>query len=76
MTLIPADDAFAETLAARLPEGTLRRAEPRHLEEPRGRWRGSSQWVALPRSAEDVSEIVRACNAARVGIVPLAGVAS
>ncbi|APX21860.1 MAG: FAD-binding oxidoreductase [Rhodobacteraceae bacterium] len=73
MTLIPADDAFAETLAARLPEGTLRRAEPRHLEEPRGRWRGSSQWVALPRSAEDVSEIVRACNAARVGIVPLAG---
>lgn len=73
MTLIPADDAFAETLAARLPEGTLRRAEPRHLEEPRGRWRGSSQWVALPRSAEEVSEIVRACNAARVGIVPLAG---
>ena len=40
MTLIPADDAFAETLAARLPEGTLRRAEPRHLEEPRGRMLG------------------------------------
>ena len=73
MPLMPADDTFAETLAARLPENTLRRAEPRYLEEPRGRWTGSSQWVALPRSAEEASTIVRACNEARVGLVPYGG---
>ncbi|MBN9674366.1 FAD-binding oxidoreductase [Salipiger bermudensis] len=73
MPLMPADDTFAETLAARLPENTLRRAEPRYLEEPRGRWQGSSQWVALPRSAEEAATIVRACNEARVGVVPYGG---
>ncbi|EPX78794.1 FAD-binding oxidoreductase [Salipiger mucosus] len=73
MTLNPADDAFAETLAAQLPEGTLRRAEPRHLEEPRGRWTGVSEWVALPRDTDEVATILRACNAARVGVVPLGG---
>lgn len=73
MPLMPANDTFAETLAARLPENTLRRAEPRYLEEPRGRWQGSSRWVALPRSTEEAATIVRTCNAARVGVVPYGG---
>ncbi|NVK59685.1 MAG: FAD-binding oxidoreductase [Rhodobacteraceae bacterium] len=73
MTLNPADDAFAETLAAELPDNSLRRAEPRYLEEPRGRWHGSSGWVALPRSADEAARILRACNAARVGVVPFGG---
>ena len=71
--LNPADAAFVATLAARLPEGTLRPAEARYLEEPRGRWQGLAGAVALPRTTEQVAEIVRACAAARVGIVPWAG---
>ncbi|WP_343503620.1 FAD-binding oxidoreductase [Alloyangia pacifica] len=73
MPLNPADDAFAETLSRALPEGTLRRTEPRYLEEPRGRWLGISGWVALPRNVEEVSAITRACNAARVGLLPYGG---
>lgn len=71
--LNPADPAFVAHLAALLPEGTLRAAEPRHLEEPRGRWQGRPGPVALPRSTAEVAVILRACAAARVGVVPLGG---
>lgn len=71
--LNPADPAFVATLAARLPEGTLRAAEPRYLEEPRGRWQGMAGTLALPRNVEEVAIIVRTCAEARVGIVPWAG---
>jgi len=71
--LNPADPEFLNQLAARLPEGSLRAPEPRDLEEPRGRWLGRAGAVARPRNVAEVAEIVRACNAARVGIVPLGG---
>lgn len=71
--LMPADAAFANQLASLLPEGTLHDAEPRYLEEPRGRWQGQGGVVARPRSVEEVAEIIRACNAARVGVVPYGG---
>ena len=71
--LNPADAGFAEALAARLPEGRLRPAEPRYLEEPRGRWQGAPTWVALPRSTEEVAVILAACHAARVGVIPYGG---
>lgn len=71
--LNPADAAFLNHLEGLLPKGTLRPPEPRHLEEPRGRWKGIAGGVACPRSAEQVSAIVRECAAARVGIVPLGG---
>jgi FAD/FMN-containing dehydrogenase len=71
--LNPCDPAFLETLAAQLPPDTLRRAEPRYLEEPRGRWQGRAGAVALPPNLAYVSVIVRACAAARVGILPWGG---
>ncbi|TNF22525.1 MAG: FAD-binding oxidoreductase [Rhodobacteraceae bacterium] len=71
--LAPADAAFAARLAAQLPADTLRPAEPRHLEEPRGRWQGRPGFVALPRHTGEVAQIVAACNAARVGLVPFGG---
>jgi FAD/FMN-containing dehydrogenase len=71
--LNPCDAAFMARLAARVPEGTLMPPEPRHLEEPRGRWTGQGGVVALPRHVEDVAAIVRTCAAARVGIVPWGG---
>lgn len=65
---------FVERLQAQLPKGDLRSAEPRYLEEPRGRFFGDkAAVVALPRTVEDVSIIVRACNSACVGIVPFGG---
>ena len=71
--LNPCDAAFAESLNARLPDGCLRAAEPRYLTEPRGRHTGIGGVVALPRSVAEVSEIVRGCAEARVGIVPFGG---
>jgi FAD/FMN-containing dehydrogenase len=71
--LNPADAAFAGALSARLPAGTIDPAEPRYLEEPRGRMAGHGAFVARPRTAGEVAEIVRACGAARVGIVPWGG---
>jgi FAD/FMN-containing dehydrogenase len=71
--LNPCDAAFLETLAALLPPGTLRAPEARHVSEPRGRWQGQGAAVAAPRTVEEVAQIVRACAAARVGIVPWGG---
>lgn len=71
--LNPADESFAAALAAHLPAGTLRPAEPRHLEEPRGRFRGAGGLLALPRSTAEVAAILRACAAARVAVVPRGG---
>ncbi len=71
--LNPADPQFLTGLAAQLPPDTLRAPEPRYLEEPRGRWHGVAGAVALPRSTDQVAAILRACAAARVGVVPWGG---
>ncbi|MGR3493990.1 FAD-binding oxidoreductase [Citreimonas sp.] len=72
-TLSPANDAFAERLRAALPEDTLERARPGQLEEPRGRWRGTAQWSARPRSVDEVAALLRACTEARVPVIPYGG---
>ncbi len=71
--LNPADDAFAASLAARLPEGTIAPAGPAHRDEPRGRCVTPAALLARPRTTAEVAAIVRACAAARVGIVPRGG---
>ncbi len=68
----PASHEFLNALSARLPQGTLGGAEARHLAEPRGRWAGQGP-LARPRRTEDVATILRACAAARVGVVPWGG---
>jgi FAD/FMN-containing dehydrogenase len=73
MPLAPADDAFADQLASRLPDDTLRRTEPRHREEPRGMWTGAAAWVALPHSTQEVATIVATCAAQGVGLIPYGG---
>ncbi|WP_299502723.1 FAD-binding oxidoreductase [uncultured Roseobacter sp.] len=73
MSLTSADSAFATLLNENLPQGTLRETEPRYLEEPRGRWQGRTTFVALPRTAEEVSQIVMLAAQERVGIVPYGG---
>jgi FAD/FMN-containing dehydrogenase len=71
--LFPAEGAFLNTLAAALPPDTLRPAEVRYLEEPRGIWRGQGGALALPRTVDEVAAILRVCNAARVGVLPYGG---
>ena len=71
--LNPADAAFAETLAAELPAGVLRPAEPRYLEEPRGRYAGQGGIVARPETTEQIARIVGVANASRVGVIPYGG---
>jgi FAD/FMN-containing dehydrogenase len=71
--LNPATPDFLSALVADLPEGTLREAEPRDLSDPRGRMAGQAAAVARPRDAAEVSAILRACNAARVGVIPIGG---
>lgn len=44
-----------------------------YLEEPRGKWHGQAALVLRPADTGEVSAIVRACGAARVGIVPWGG---
>ncbi|MCB4456352.1 FAD-binding oxidoreductase [Leisingera sp. McT4-56] len=73
MTLNPADAAFSSRLSSLLPEGVLRAAEPRYLEEPRGRFQGQAGLLALPRSVEEVSILVSKANSARVPVVPYGG---
>jgi len=71
--LNPADPAFVARLAALVPDGGFRDVPPGYLEEPRGSWHGRGGVLALPRTVEEVAVIVRACGAARVGIVPWGG---
>jgi len=73
MTLNPADQNFAASLRADLPDGTLRETQPRYLEEPRGRSSGRAGFLALPSDVEQVVTIIRHANAARVGVVPYGG---
>lgn len=71
--LNPCDDSFLRHLRGLLPDGTLRAAEPRYLEEPRGRWQGQAGAVAAPRDVQQVAAILRACYDACVPIIPYGG---
>lgn len=71
--LNPCDPGFVARLSGLVPEGTLSAPEPRHLEEPRGRWQGQAGVLARPRATAEVAALVRACAEARVGVVPVSG---
>ena len=68
-----ADAPFAAALRDQLPPDTIRVAEPRYLEEPRGRHHASSTLVALPRTVEEVAACVGLAAERRVGVVPYGG---
>lgn len=71
--LNPVTDDFTASLRAVLPPETFRPNEPRFFEEPRGRYQGTAGLILAPKTVEQVSQIVRACNAALVPIVPYGG---
>src|SRR6056297_4058052 len=72
MTLNSATPEFIDGLRAGLTDASFREAEPRYLEEPRGRWQGQGVVVA-PDDVEGVAHVVRACAAAGVPVVPYGG---
>ncbi|WP_434288590.1 FAD-binding oxidoreductase [Celeribacter sp. SCSIO 80788] len=69
----PATPEFLDRLDAALPPGTLRDRRPGELEDPRGRYHGQAAVIACPKMVEEVATVVRLCNEAGVGIVPLGG---
>ena len=73
MPLNSVTEAFETRLAGLLPGGTLSAAEPRYLEEPRGRYAGQKGLLARPRSAQEASVLIKAAGEARVPVVPYAG---
>lgn len=73
MPLNPANEDFAAHLKAQLPSDIFRPLDARYLEEPRGRFFGRPGILALPRTVGDVSTLLKAANAARVGVVPYGG---
>ncbi len=66
-------DALRDTLAAALPDAAFRDLTPAYLEEPRGRYKGAGGLLLAPANAQEVSTIVAACNAAKVGVIPYGG---
>ncbi|MCI2398907.1 FAD-binding oxidoreductase [Aliiroseovarius subalbicans] len=71
--LNPANRAFETSLRSQLPEAAFRALTPAYLEEPRGLFHGQDGLLIAPGSTEEVAQVVRACAAARVGIVPYGG---
>jgi len=73
MTLKPADERLAASIRAELGGDVLRPVAERYLEEPRRRFSGHVGLLALPRSVEQVSALVRLAGKASVPVVPYGG---
>ncbi|MEO1640922.1 MAG: FAD-binding oxidoreductase [Pseudomonadota bacterium] len=70
--LNPVTPAFEASLRDLLPAAAFKDDTEPYLSEPRGRWAGQGLVVA-PGSTEEVAAVVKACAAARIGIVPYGG---
>lgn len=73
MELNPADERFARAIRDALGDDVLRPVDDRYLEEPRRRFVGHAGLLAVPRSVEEVSTLVRLASDARVPVVPYGG---
>ncbi|QBF32931.1 FAD-binding oxidoreductase [Thalassococcus sp. S3] len=67
------DENFEARLRQVIPEDVIRHADARYLEEPRGRWAGQAGLVLAPTQTEQVAEIIRACAAEDVPVIPYGG---
>jgi len=62
-----------DTLIATFGDSLVQQAEPRYLQEPRGRYQSAPMPLLLPRSTQEVSDIVRFCNTQKIGLIPYGG---
>ncbi|WP_322894742.1 MULTISPECIES: FAD-binding oxidoreductase [unclassified Yoonia] len=65
-------DDFVDHLRGILDAAAFRRDTAPYFTEPRGRWHGQGLVVA-PADTDAVAAVVKACAAARIGIVPYSG---
>lgn len=72
MTLQSMTPAFETDLRRLLPDSAFKQDTSAYREEPRGRWSGIGTVVA-PANTAEVQALVKACNAARVPVVPYSG---
>jgi len=70
---MPLNEPNTEFLAELATIASVKPAEARYLEEPRGRFVGQGAAVVRPTSVDEVSAVVRLCNLHSVGIVPFGG---
>ncbi|MEP2783698.1 MAG: FAD-binding oxidoreductase [Pseudoruegeria sp.] len=71
--LSPVTDQFLSELRALLPDPVFREITAPYREEPRGRHQGQVGCVLAPSITEEVSTILKACNAAGIAVVPFGG---
>ena len=67
------DQRLAEKFEAACPNVRLKKASENYLEEPRGKFHGTSVFVASPASTEDVAAVIQFAAAEEFGIVPYGG---
>ncbi|GGX49005.1 D-2-hydroxyacid dehydrogenase [Tateyamaria omphalii] len=63
----------ADKIRAILPENRFADADAAHLKEPRGRYVGQAGLLALPRSTDEVAQLVSMASDMRVPVVPYGG---
>ena len=71
--LNPADTEFETHLRQELGSDVFREITPDLSEEPRGQFHGRIGLHLAPGTTDEVATILRACNAARVGVLPYSG---
>lgn len=69
--LNPVTPEFEAQLRVLLPAAAFKDPAP-YVSEPRGRWQGQG-FVVAPAKTGEVAMVVKACAAARIGIVPYSG---
>ena len=73
MTLNPADATFENSVQTALGDDVLRPVDERYLEEPRRRFVGRVGVLAMPKTVDEVSSLVRLASEASVPVVPYGG---
>ncbi len=71
--LEPASASLVADIASAIGATKVRAADIAYLADPRGLRNGVAAAVLLPETVEDVSEILKRANAARVGVIPFSG---
>ncbi len=73
MTLKDAGADALSALRSHLPDTCFADADPRYLEEPRGRYSGHAAALLRPRTVDHAATILRWANDHLIGVVPYGG---
>ena len=71
--LLPVDSKIIGILENTISGDIFSSLDEKYKMEPRGKFNNTAQFVAKPRNAKDVSEIIKSANSLGFGIVPYSG---